>query len=583
MKTSAPYYRPGDVIEVFCRMPYGQDNGHERLDTPGDRWLLAPSPIQGTLRPRVGWTERWLPATVVDCQGGGAHGQANVRFRWDVRLWYDWASGERIDVSDPSSLIDVAQWSHVRPRSRHWNLQTLPNGVPAPHGGTELAIGGVPVKVSFIVFRWGAAKIPIQYDTHSWGRTEGSTVSARFVQLFFNRSVVPRLGFDYEVLTVFVQHSDEFAGISESFLASLCKGKHVCALYFLWPIQGQQTYGDKAPCTAAYVDEGPFFELVHRMECAGVTTRWPHHSQIWRSLSSKDWVPTMSIVPKYHTPITTRCPKSTVLGDPRKAAKQALATLWALQAEKNSDTSYRGPRGSDWAQMGLERCVAKLGFSYEGVDVKMVQGEHALAEALYQLATQPGYTNDCVMVQQRVHRVDLEARCFVLHGEIVDVLYTRFARIDVGGYVRDYEKAHTPEEAMREWFKGDQAAWQHALDQVGTLTRRWHTWLMTQSADPIVSTRIDYMLEHVGPGQADVWTGEIGEQGYSMGGVDPVIIFDAVLDSIADEVRLLRDSPHGGPGGGGRRSPPRHQQQGSPQLDYGDSPNHNKGKRPHGE
>ena len=51
----------------------------------------------------------------------------------------------------------------------------------------------------------------------------------------------------------------------------------------------------------------------------------------------------------------------------------------------------------------------------------------------YRLAVQPGYLSDCVYVQQRVHRVDLEARCFVMDGQIVEVLYTRFARIDRGG------------------------------------------------------------------------------------------------------------------------------------------------------
>eukprot|EP00969_Alexandrium_andersonii_P169176 7478717-Alexandrium_andersonii.AAC.1 len=40
-----------------------------------------------------------------------------------------------------------------------------------------------------------------------------------------------------------------------------------------------------------------------------------------------------------------------------------------------------------------------------------------------------------------------EARCFVVNGEVVECLYTRFARIDNGGYVRDYEKAHSAEEA----------------------------------------------------------------------------------------------------------------------------------------
>jgi hypothetical protein len=355
------------------------------------------------------------------------------------------------------------------------------------------------------------------------------------MQLFFNRAVIPRFGFDYEVLSVFVQHSDEFAGVSPEFLASLCCGRNIVALYFLWPIQGLQSYGDKHSTTACYLEQGALYDVVGRMEAAGIVTLWPHHSQLWRSLSSKDWVPGLSIIPKYHVPLTTRVPKSLILRDVNAAAKQALKTLWLLQQAKRSDDVYQGPLNSDWAaDLRNERCVVKLGFSYEGIDVKMVAGEEQLADALYRLVAQPGYTNDCAYVQQRVNRVDLEARCFVVEGQVTEVLYTRFARIDRAGFVRDYEKAHSAAEAMHDWFFNDQTAWQSAMNQIQVLCQRWFVWMMTQASDPTVSVRIDFMMERVAPGIADVWTGEVGEQGYSMGGIDPIIVFSKVLDSIGD-------------------------------------------------
>merc|ERR1712061_920452 len=86
---------------------------------------------------------------------------------------------------------------------------------------------------------------------------------------------------------------------------------------------------------------------------------------------------------------------------------------------------------------------------------------------------------------------------------------------------------------MQEWFHNDAAAWRSAMEQIQALSRRWDLWLLTQSAEPTVSVRIDYMLERVAPGEAEVWTGEVGEQGYSMGGIDPVIVFDAVLDQVS--------------------------------------------------
>lgn len=532
-------FKVGDKVEVFYRMPFNQDNGQEPLDQVGNRWLLCPTCVMGTNRPRIGWTERWIPCTVVEepkpaAEAGRGH---TMRIRWDVYLWFDWASGEKIDTRDSNNMLDDVNVTRVRHRSPSWMMPPTPGSLPC---GSEIQIGGVPVKVSFIVFRWGAAKIPIQYDSHSWGRTEGSTVSSKFVQLFFNRAVVPRLGTDYEVLTVFVQHSDEFAGISPEFLVSLCRGKSIVSLFFLWPIQGQQTYGDKMPCTAAYVDANPFFDLVTRMEHAGVVTRWPHHSQLWKTLTSKEWVPTLCMAPKYHIPLTTRVPKSIILVDPVRAAQQTLSTLRHLQAERRADWSYQCPANSDWKVGKKERCVVKLGYSYEGVDVKMVEGEEDLADALHLLATQPGYLNDCVYVQQRVSEVHLEARCFVVNGEVTGSLYTRFARIDSAGYVRDYEKAETEADAMRDWFKNDQEAWCSALQQIQILSRRWHHWMLTQSAEPAVSVRIDYLIEHVGKGKAEVWTGEVGEQGYSMGGIDPVVVFNAVLDTISPEVKQKR-------------------------------------------
>lgn len=91
-------------------------------------------------------------------------------------------------------------------------------------------------------FQWGAAKIPIMYDSHSWGE-EGSTISNQFIRTFFQDAVLPKLGRSYEVMSIFIQQSDDFGKISPEFLLSICRGRTLCSLYFLWPIQGLQSYG----------------------------------------------------------------------------------------------------------------------------------------------------------------------------------------------------------------------------------------------------------------------------------------------------------------------------------------------------
>ena len=125
---------------------------------------------------------------------------------------------------------------------------------------------------------------------------------------------------------------------------------------------------------------------------------------------------------QFQIPLTTCISKGLVLRDPAKAAQMALETLGILKKNRNLDDKLSA------------EVVAKLGYSYEGVDVKMVDGNQ-LAEALYFLLTQPNYTNGSVYVQERI-QVSCEARCFLINGCIQQMLYTRFARIDAQGYVR---------------------------------------------------------------------------------------------------------------------------------------------------
>ena len=127
---------------------------------------------------------------------------------------------------------------------------------------------------------------------------------------------------------------------------------------------------------------------------------------------------------QFQIPLTTCISKGLVLTNPAKAAQMALETLSILKKDRNLND-----------KMSAE-VVAKLGYSYEGVDVKMVDGgSPQLAEALYFLLTQPNYTNGSVYVQERI-QVSCEARCFLINGCIEQMLYTRFVRIDTQGYVR---------------------------------------------------------------------------------------------------------------------------------------------------
>eukprot|EP01051_Picozoa_sp_SAG22_P004710 SAG22_NODE_260_length_13403_cov_57.915589_5_plen_110_part_00 len=67
------------------------------------------------------------------------------------------------------------------------------------------------------------------------------------------------------------------------------------------------------------------------------------------------------------------------------------------------------------------RGVAKLGYAWEAAQVQIFRGEAELAKALYDLTRQPGCENHGVIVQDFVAN-HLEARCFVVRGQLVHVV-----------------------------------------------------------------------------------------------------------------------------------------------------------------
>ena len=155
LKTSLGSFQRGDKIEVFYRMAFPEDGGRERIELVGDRWMLCATPQMGTNRPRLGWTQRWLPAVVKEVLPNSEGKVESVRFQWEVQQWYDWATGDHISVTkDPHALTSEIGIQEVRVRSAQWNL---PSKKPWTSNhlyptNSEAGIGGCEVAVSFIVF-----------------------------------------------------------------------------------------------------------------------------------------------------------------------------------------------------------------------------------------------------------------------------------------------------------------------------------------------------------------------------------------------------------------------------------------------
>ena len=155
-------FRQGDEIEVFYQMPFPEDHGNERVELVGDRWILSASPSLGANRPRIGWTQRWLPAIVTDVVTGatiaGDKKVEAIKFRWEQLQWYDWATGDHISITkDPNALVSEVSLQSVRARTANaWNVHA---NMPSTFSGvyrrrSEATVGGCEVSVSFIIFQW---------------------------------------------------------------------------------------------------------------------------------------------------------------------------------------------------------------------------------------------------------------------------------------------------------------------------------------------------------------------------------------------------------------------------------------------
>merc|ERR1719336_1196771 len=149
--------------------------------------------------------------------------------------------------------------------------RVLPEQIRQRHGGPSEA-QRQPVLTLFHV-RWGGEKPvnPVTEGAGGWGQI-GATPSDNYIN-GWEESVFQSIGPTYEIISAFVQGSEELVKLSPPLLRHLFRGRHVGALYFMWPIAFQD--GHEYP---AYVQREKLFALMVHMEATGIPTRFPHHS-----------------------------------------------------------------------------------------------------------------------------------------------------------------------------------------------------------------------------------------------------------------------------------------------------------------
>jgi len=406
--------------------------------------------------------------------------------------------------------------------------------------------------LAIIAFRWGG----LQDISHcpQWGDT-GSSASDRFFERFIDSAVVPQLGTAYEIWTVYVEDHSDMVKIADA--AQLIFGPHhparrarrTCAMYFLYPtafeegcVPTMETGGDNG---AALVDQKSFFRMMQAVERAGIPSRFPHCSTLYEQLASKRWTCLLTLTPHLRVPPTVAVPRMLIEQSCAGAAEQALA---ALRLVKRQQAALRGEAVVD---APVERGVAKLGFSWEALDVKYWQQQQGLQSALFQLTRAieiskelTGQPHDCesLIVQEYVQH-DLELRMYVVDGDIEGIVYTKFCCIKENLEFGDFKQFFSKGEAAKHWMGGDLATMEDGERQCRELTSQWMVWVEAQCCETPPAIRFDYFIGRSStPGCANVWTLEICELGFSMLAHKhlPAKVFAAMLRS------CLLDAPTDG-------------------------------------
>jgi len=488
------------------------------------------------MAPRTSKTDGWIRAVVLD-EYPSPSGKPSefVRLRPLHKLWAN-RKGSFLDLSQPK----VAASRFIRVRA------VCVRRDPPP-----------PPTFSFIVLRWGMWTAAHDGDGEwgGWGQY-GSCVCDKYIKGFFTRAF-ERMGPTYEVLTCFVHQSADIRRLQPDSLVSRLATHQdggtgrSAALYYLWPVAWLDGHGGdlSADDLAGYVEREALLWLMQAFESAGVPTRHPHPSNLYRLLCSKDWAAHLCLSPSLHVPATTKVNRALVLSDALSAASGALSALNQLMGDASTQATARPVNSQSKAEHAAPfRGVCKLGFAWEAREVYHFRGEEELAEKLTKLLTQPGSTADAAFVQQYVPH-DCEIRVYCIHGKPVKMLYTKFQGISDSGAPQGFRSLGKAG-AAKEWFSGDEAL----LDRVEHTLRnemvpRWLRWLLTESSEVPSAIRMDFFVQSKGPGcEPVIMIGELTEQGASTLGWDegPEITFDAVID-VCIGARIARPRSPSGP------------------------------------
>jgi hypothetical protein len=114
------------------------------------------------------------------------------------------------------------------------------------------------------------------------------------------------------------------------------------------------------------VDQSMYFDAVRTFEAAGVCTRFPHPSQLYRTLLAKDWQPSLCLVPNLRIPPAVLVNRATICASPSHAASLVINALSAVRASRYESPGKKEGKREEPEALRLQgdevrQGVAKLG------------------------------------------------------------------------------------------------------------------------------------------------------------------------------------------------------------------------------
>lgn len=370
-------------------------------------------------------------------------------------------------------------------------------------GGSKLGPDGhYEPKLVILAFRWGGRVIPTAEEGEILG------ITYHYLWKLTDLGLRPILGTDYEVWSIFVEDANDCMTLANSFHLIFGsdhparRAKNVVSMFFLQPT-GFDTRSQPALMTgdddgAGSIEYSALYTLMNAVERTGIITRFPHNSGLYELLTNKSWVHMLAADVKLRIPASICVPKMWIENDVQEASERALKMLQMVKDRQAACGMC--------AQKTIDAGCAKLGYSWEALDVKMWQqkSNYKIGNALFELSKHLEITKNLVgqahsinyvLVQEFIPHA-LEMRMYYIENQLRFTMFSRFDKVkdnhEFGGFWH-----MLPAEALKNYLNNDTAAMAAIIEEGKRISQLLLDFCKVQSCQEVIpAIRFDFFVQY---------------------------------------------------------------------------------------